>query len=355
MYSEVSSHDREILSKVGMSATADSSDLEFCLVDQTDISTEQEEPKEVVTNIEVVPKSPGRRLKLYSWIYPYFGFYYCLRHPILIGPTLFLPVLQSGVTLAILYPILTNGLQGHTAFLKSYLANTRLQKYSWLIIATIWVLQKTWLNFFVFNKVLKYFARGLLLKVYTIVSNNYDTISLNYFKSLDTVLSNQRKLDYLCGKTVTLISMPEGEVPKIKSRPITTKLINFLYSSIILFLPKSKWSLTSFIWGSLIPGCFKLFLPPGIGSIMYSVVAGPIRAQNILQPYFKQTFLSGFNEKQAFIRTYSLSLRTFGISASLLESIPLFGPLFAFTNTVGAGIWLATYHPPLETKNIDVD
>ncbi|KAJ9078619.1 hypothetical protein DSO57_1004883 [Entomophthora muscae] len=282
----------------------------------------------------------GRVLRLYSWVYPFFGVYYSLRYPLLIGPHFVLPALKTGVTLALTYPILSNGFQAQEKYLHIYLSSTRFNRYSWVFIAGLWVLQQGWMQYFMYDRITKFFARGLLLKAYHVVSENMSTISIS---DTSTAPLNQGKLQLVA---TSIISAPEGETPKIKHRPVSTAVVNSFSRALYFLVPSSK-GIWSFFWGRLIPSSLLLVLPPGIGAFTYGMTAGPTRALNLIKPYFKSEEGPGSSsENRAWTKRHSLPLRFLGFSAALLEMVPFVGPLFAFTNTVGASIWLATYFPP---------
>lgn len=283
----------------------------------------------------------GRVLRLYGWVYPIFGLYYSLRHPRLIGPHLLLPVIKTGVTLALTFPVVSNGFQAQEAYLRVYLASTRFNRYSWVLFAGLWIVQRGWMQYFVYDRIVKFFARGLLLKAYQTVSENRATISICHDGA--GASPNPGKLHRVA---TSIISAPAGETPKIKHRPISTAVLNTLSRALFFLVPSSN-GIVSFFWGRLLPASLLFVLPPGIGAVTYGLAAGPTRAVNLIKPYLAGEDGPGnYLQKRSWTRRHSLPLRFLGFTATMLEMVPYAGPLFAFTNTVGASIWLATYFPP---------
>lgn len=80
-----------------------------------------------------------------------------------------------------------------------------------------------------------------------------------------------------------------------------------------------------------------LHLVPIIGSVVYAWLHGSVLAWEYHLFYFELKGI-GYRQQHRWIRRYKLEYSAFGMQALLLQTIPLLGPFFIFSNTCGAAL-----------------
>lgn len=106
-----------------------------------------------------------------------------------------------------------------------------------------------------------------------------------------------------------------------------------------------------------------LHLVPIIGSVVYAWLHGSVLAWEYHLFYFELKGI-GYRQQHRWIRRYKLEYSTFGTQALLLQTIPLLGPFFIFSNTCGAALlaedlerdkWQRDEEQPLLSSTTDSD
>ncbi|KAK9478313.1 hypothetical protein V1514DRAFT_81039 [Lipomyces japonicus] len=95
---------------------------------------------------------------------------------------------------------------------------------------------------------------------------------------------------------------------------------------------------------------FLIGFIPIIGPIVKTLVNSVGHAKKLQARYF---LLKGFSQREIrfFVRKRQGAYLTFGAFAGLLESIPIIGLLFSYTNTIGAALWATKLENKMRKKD----
>ncbi|CUM66467.1 uncharacterized protein PRCAT00004131001 [Priceomyces carsonii] len=139
--------------------------------------------------------------------------------------------------------------------------------------------------------------------------------------AFDAVLSRE------CADDVVLL----GKLRRVVKVPFLVKCGNFLWKvPTVLILPYTICkALLIFVLSSI----------PLLGPVIVVLIQAPSKG---LQAHARYFALKGYDKKKIneIYKANTGAYMGFGITANLLESIPLFSVFFMFTNTVGAALWV---------------
>ncbi|KXN72045.1 hypothetical protein CONCODRAFT_140595 [Conidiobolus coronatus NRRL 28638] len=269
-----------------------------------------------------------RSYKIPSFAFPGIGIVYAAFHPIHVGKVMLIPVLKCGVVALASYPVTTVLISKYYSLVRKYVGPSYPGATA-LMIAGWGIIRAGWLHYMVLDPLLRRDRKKLLHATV----EDLQPKELKASEGLEPI-----------------------DPPYLRRWRISSIIANSLSSLIGLVLPKTSRGFRGYVLRRLFT--LPFYIVPIIGPILFSFVNSVPTGQRLIRPYLKHHLNLKPRDQDKWLKRYSFQLRWFGFVADLLETLPGVGILFTLTNTVGAAIWVSTYHPisverELEERSVD--